>query len=154
LDAFRYGGLLFSGYAQRIGADHVLQPKRAKLYLASSLAAQRLDDEKALYAELMKLADEAPRAYSVQVTCPQHQQSYPTSLSLTTRHLKDFSSVRWSYVSRLLSMSIGDGGETFLRTLVKVGSSLSVERRLLRLRKNSQRAKVRECEQRQDHCEC
>jgi hypothetical protein len=60
LDTFRYGGLLFTGYAQRTGSDHVLQPKRARLYLAMSLVAERVDDEKALYAELMKLANEAP----------------------------------------------------------------------------------------------
>ena len=60
LDTFRYGGLLFTGYAQRTGSDHLLQPKRARLYLATSLGADRLDDEKALFAELMKLANEAP----------------------------------------------------------------------------------------------
>jgi len=31
LDAFRYGGILFSGYAQRTGTEHILQPKRARL---------------------------------------------------------------------------------------------------------------------------
>lgn len=61
LDIFRYGGLLFTGYAQRTGSDHVLQPKRARLYLASSLGANRIDDEKALFAELATLANEAPK---------------------------------------------------------------------------------------------
>jgi hypothetical protein len=60
LDAFRYGGILFSGYAQRTGADHILQPKRARLYLAMSLGAERAGDEKALFAELDKLSNEAP----------------------------------------------------------------------------------------------
>lgn len=60
LDAFRYGGLLFSGYTRRTGTDHILQPKRARLYLAASLGAQRASDEKALFAELTRLANEAP----------------------------------------------------------------------------------------------
>jgi hypothetical protein len=60
LDAFRYGGLLFSGYAQRTGADHVVQPKRSTLYLATSFGAQRANDEKALFAELTRLANSAP----------------------------------------------------------------------------------------------
>ena len=58
LDAFQFGGILFSGYAQRTGADHILQPKRARLYLAASLGSQRADDEKALFAELTKLSNE------------------------------------------------------------------------------------------------
>jgi hypothetical protein len=60
LDAFRYGGILFSGYAKRTGADHILHPKRARLYLAISLGAERADDEKALFAELERLSNEAP----------------------------------------------------------------------------------------------
>ena len=58
LEAFQFGGILFSGYAQRTGADHILQPKRARLYLAASLGSQRADDEKALFAELTKLSNE------------------------------------------------------------------------------------------------
>ena len=60
LDAFQFGGILFSGYAQRTGCDHILQPKRARLYLAASLGAERADDEKALFAELARLSNEAP----------------------------------------------------------------------------------------------
>jgi hypothetical protein len=60
LDAFKFGGILFSGYAQRTGADHILQPKRARLYLAASLGSERADDEKALFAELTRLSNEAP----------------------------------------------------------------------------------------------
>jgi hypothetical protein len=60
LDAFRYGGILFSGYAQRTGSDHVLQPKRARLYLALSLGGHQANDEKVLLAELTKIANEAP----------------------------------------------------------------------------------------------
>jgi hypothetical protein len=60
LDTFRFGGILFSGYAQRTGADHILQPNRARLYLAASLGSQRADDERVLFAELMKLANETP----------------------------------------------------------------------------------------------
>src|SRR5690242_15192435 len=60
LDAFRYGGILFSGYAQRTGSDHILQPKRARLYLATSLGTDRADDEKALFAELTRIASETP----------------------------------------------------------------------------------------------
>jgi hypothetical protein len=59
-DAFRFGGILFSGYAQRTGADHILQPKRARLYLAASLGVGRADDEKALFAELTRLSNEVP----------------------------------------------------------------------------------------------
>ena len=64
LDAFRYGGLLFSGYSQLTGADHVLQPKRSRLYLAASLGtkrAERVNDEKAMFAELTKVARKAPK---------------------------------------------------------------------------------------------
>jgi hypothetical protein len=60
LDAFRYGGLLFSGYAQRTGSDHLLQPKRARLYLATALGADSADDEKALFAQLTTIANETP----------------------------------------------------------------------------------------------
>jgi hypothetical protein len=60
LDAFRYGGILFSGYAQRTGAEHILQPKRARLYLAMSLRAEHASDERALFAELTRLSNEAP----------------------------------------------------------------------------------------------
>lgn len=56
LDAFRYGGILFSGYAQRTGSDHILQPKRAGLYLATSLGISRANDEKELFSELSKIA--------------------------------------------------------------------------------------------------
>src|SRR5947199_3438000 len=60
LDSFRYGGLLFSGYSQRTGADHLLQPKRARLYLASALCSERANDEKALFRELARIARETP----------------------------------------------------------------------------------------------
>src|SRR6266545_4413664 len=60
LDAFRYGGILFSGYAQRTGSDHILQPKRARLYLATSLGTDRADDEKVLFSELTRIASETP----------------------------------------------------------------------------------------------
>jgi hypothetical protein len=60
LDAFRYGGILFSGYAQRTGSDHILQPKRARLYLATSLCSDRADDEMALFSELTRISSETP----------------------------------------------------------------------------------------------
>lgn len=60
LDTFRFAGLLFSGYAQRLGADHVLQPKRERLYLAASLGSTRVMDERALFAELDSVARETP----------------------------------------------------------------------------------------------
>lgn len=60
LDAFRYGGILFSGYAQRTGSDHMLQPKRARLNLASSMGANRADDEKALFSEFTRIASKTP----------------------------------------------------------------------------------------------
>ena len=60
LEAFLYGGLLFSGYAERTGAEHILQPKRSRLYLAASLRLQPADQLRALFAELRKIARETP----------------------------------------------------------------------------------------------
>jgi len=37
LGAYILGGLIFGGYAQRAGADHLMQPKRSRLFLAISL---------------------------------------------------------------------------------------------------------------------
>jgi len=59
LDAFRYGGLLFSGYSQLTGADHILQHKRARLYLAASLGSNRANDEEALFQELARISGES-----------------------------------------------------------------------------------------------
>jgi hypothetical protein len=67
LDAFRYGGLLFSGYAQRTGTDHILQHKRARLYLAASLGSERANDEKALFKELARISGES--SIGLQRTC-------------------------------------------------------------------------------------
>lgn len=56
--AFLLGGLIFGGYAQEIGGDHLLQPKRARTFLAISLGrdtiAHRFDDD--LFGELKKRA--------------------------------------------------------------------------------------------------
>ncbi|HEX8903958.1 MAG TPA: hypothetical protein VF771_03910 [Longimicrobiaceae bacterium] len=54
LDAFRFGGLLFSGYTQRIGGTHVLQPKRARLYLEAALGT-REEAESQIFARLETL---------------------------------------------------------------------------------------------------
>jgi hypothetical protein len=54
LAAFLLGGLIFGGYAQRIEGDHVLAPKRSRLFLAVALGKDsvgRLIEEN-LFAEL------------------------------------------------------------------------------------------------------
>ena len=61
LAAFRFGGLLFGGYAQRTGCDHLLQPKRARLFLADRLRADRADDEALLFGRLTQLAGRGSR---------------------------------------------------------------------------------------------
>jgi hypothetical protein len=62
LDAFRYGGLLFSGYAQQLRGEHVMQPKRARLYLQGALAGvSPLETEvEAVFAGLLALARALP----------------------------------------------------------------------------------------------
>jgi hypothetical protein len=64
LASFMLGGLLFGGYAQQAGAGHLLQPKRARLFLATSLrapsAALRVEDE--LYQTLRETIRESPQA--------------------------------------------------------------------------------------------
>lgn len=40
LAAFFVGGLIFGGYAQQLGSDHILQPKRSRLFLAAALRAK------------------------------------------------------------------------------------------------------------------
>jgi hypothetical protein len=62
LAAFRFGGLLFGGYAQRTGCDHLLQPKRARLFLADRLRVKRADDEALLFGPLTQLAGQGSRA--------------------------------------------------------------------------------------------
>jgi hypothetical protein len=96
LDAFRYGGLLFSGYAQRTGADHIVQPKRSRLYLAASLGAKRANDEQALFAELTRLANSAPEGIQPTADLPSAPTFLPyllnaddkTPRALLTRALK------------------------------------------------------------------
>jgi hypothetical protein len=58
LASFLYGGLLFGGYAKRIGGQHLIQPKRARLYAAAALR-DPLDDEE-LFRRLERLPGEAP----------------------------------------------------------------------------------------------
>jgi hypothetical protein len=57
---FAYGALLFSAYAQQSGGQHLLQPKRSRLYLELSLPEEVVrsvrDDEDRLFAELRKSA--------------------------------------------------------------------------------------------------
>lgn len=62
IDAYRYGGLLFGGYAQLTGCDHLLQPKRARLFLAERLHALRAEDESELFGELTSLARRGSRS--------------------------------------------------------------------------------------------
>ena len=59
LGTFLYGGLLFGGYAKRIGGQHLLQPKRARLYAAAALR-DPIDDEEVLFRRLESLPGEAP----------------------------------------------------------------------------------------------
>jgi hypothetical protein len=57
---FAYGGLLFGAYAQLSGAQHLLQPKRSRLYLELSLpekvVSSARDDEEQLFAALRETA--------------------------------------------------------------------------------------------------
>lgn len=59
LATFLYGGLLFGGYAKRIGGQHLIQPKRARLYAAAALR-DPLDDEEHVFRRLENLPGEAP----------------------------------------------------------------------------------------------
>jgi hypothetical protein len=59
LGAFLYGGLLFGGYASRIGGQHLIQPKRARLYAAAALR-DPLDDEELAFRRLESLPGVAP----------------------------------------------------------------------------------------------
>src|ERR1700722_933552 len=54
LAAFLLGGLIFGGYAQRMEGDHVLQPKRSRLFLAVALGKDTTGHliEENLFAEL------------------------------------------------------------------------------------------------------
>jgi hypothetical protein len=57
LARFFLGGLIFSGYAQLLGGEHVIQPKRSRLLLAAALHApggHRFEEE--LFAELRRRA--------------------------------------------------------------------------------------------------
>jgi hypothetical protein len=51
--------LLFGGYAKRVGGQHLIQPKRARLYAAAALRDQ-LDDEELMFRRLERLPGEAP----------------------------------------------------------------------------------------------
>jgi hypothetical protein len=58
---FMFTGLLFSAYAQRTGAGHLLQPKRSRSYLAVSLVEgfTQYGDEQKLFEAVKKIANEA-----------------------------------------------------------------------------------------------
>ncbi len=59
LAAFLLGGLIFSGYAQMMESEHLLQPKRSRLFLAVSLKADSADFEleEHLFEDLKKRAN-------------------------------------------------------------------------------------------------
>jgi hypothetical protein len=59
LGAFLYGGLLFGGYAKRIGGQHLIQPKRARLYAAAALR-EAVEGDEVLFSRLERLPGEAP----------------------------------------------------------------------------------------------
>lgn len=54
LAAFFLGGLIFGGYAQLLSGEHVLQPKRSRLFLAAHLRekSSRFELEKQLFGKL------------------------------------------------------------------------------------------------------
>lgn len=81
LDAFQYGGLLFSAYARRIGADHILQPRRARLYLAASLCS-RSNSEEELFAELTKRLNQGHGEQQELLDMPET----PTFLPMLLKH--------------------------------------------------------------------
>lgn len=59
LARFFVGGLIFGGYAQQLESEHVLQPKRSRLFLAAALRAKSTDYklEKKLFGELKAKAN-------------------------------------------------------------------------------------------------
>ena len=73
---FLLGGLLFGGYAQQLSiehgtydeqAEHVLQPKRSRLFMAASLALPTADyDDKEMFSQLTEAAREVtPESFNV-----------------------------------------------------------------------------------------
>jgi hypothetical protein len=56
LAGFIFGGLIFGGYAQLAGTDHLMQPKRSRLFLAISLKEQTSrEGEEQIFAKLGEL---------------------------------------------------------------------------------------------------
>ena len=56
LAGFIFGGLIFGGYAQLAGTDHLMQPKRSRLFLAISLKQQTArEGEEQIFARLGEL---------------------------------------------------------------------------------------------------
>jgi hypothetical protein len=58
LARFFLGGLIFSAYAQLLGGDHLMQPKRSRLFLAAALRSSEVGYrfEEKLFAELRQRA--------------------------------------------------------------------------------------------------
>lgn len=58
---FLFGGLIFTGYAQLLGGEHLMQPKRSRLFLDASLNidSDRADLEKKLFKALKERAQTA-----------------------------------------------------------------------------------------------
>jgi hypothetical protein len=58
LARFFLGGLIFSAYAQLLGGDHLMQPKRSRLFLAAALRSREVSHrfEEKLFAELKQRA--------------------------------------------------------------------------------------------------
>lgn len=57
LARFFLGGLIFAGYAQMLGGEHVMQPKRSRLFLAASLKLKSDSQfEEELFGELKRRA--------------------------------------------------------------------------------------------------
>jgi hypothetical protein len=75
-------GRLNAYYAQRTGSDHILQPKRARLYIAASIGANRADDEKALFSELSRIAGETTEGAQRTIDLP----ATPTFLPYLLKH--------------------------------------------------------------------
>ena len=66
---FLYGGLLFGGYAQRVGGQHLIQPKRSRLFASAALRESVADDE-TLFRRLEQLPGEVPEDVEDAVAFP------------------------------------------------------------------------------------
>jgi hypothetical protein len=85
LGTFMYGGLLFGGYAQQLGGDHVLQPGRAKLFLEMTLHQSRSLNEDLIFERAFPVAQESPFGLERVVELPRTPTVLPFLLTFGDR---------------------------------------------------------------------